>query len=142
MVFLTKKKIIIILSITIVFALLSTFVLISWSEIESFFAGGTNAPFNWLQINEQSEGPIDTSGSEIEDTEEPVEPEVIEAPALSEMEVNIAYYESLVHSEGTLENHSFLASLYDEAGEVKKQRDLLELSYQIYEDADIFNQLQ
>lgn len=83
-------------------------------------------------------------GEDTREFDESVEQsEPIEAQAmLSELERNMVHYQILVQTEGTAENYLRLASLYNEAGMIRKQRDLLEQSYRIYHDEDAFLILQ
>ena len=64
-------------------------------------------------------------------------------PALSDTEREILDYE-LKYSTGefTMEDYQALAGLYGEAGLIRRQRDMLEESYRLYEDAQAFETLQ
>lgn len=72
------------------------------------------------------------------------EPEVITSqPILSETETEILNYE-LKYSTGefTMEDYQALAGLYQQMGMIRKQRDMLEQSYRLYNDTQAFEALQ
>lgn len=64
-------------------------------------------------------------------------------PLLSETERAICDYETKYNS-GSFEAEDYraLADLYREVGEIRKQRDMLEASYRLYNDEEAFNKLQ
>lgn len=72
-----------------------------------------------------------------------ITPEPEAAPQLSETEQAILDYE-LRYSKGefTMEDYQALAGLYQEQGLIRKQRDMLEESYRLYDDAQAFETLQ
>ena len=64
-------------------------------------------------------------------------------PALSDTEREILDYELKYNTgEFTMEDYQALAGLYGEAGLIRRQRDMLEESYRLYEDAQAFETLQ
>ena len=75
-----------------------------------------------------------------------VSPETVSVtaePLLSETESDIRDYE-LKYSNGefTMEDYHALAELYRTQGLVRKQRDMLEQSYRLYDDTEAFDSLQ
>ncbi len=63
-------------------------------------------------------------------------------PQLSQLEMDIAQYEDLMVTEPSAENYATLAGYYQQAGEIKKQRNILELSYRTMGDVAALEALQ
>ena len=81
----------------------------------------------------------DGSGEEANDAVTPVEAQ----PMLSELELEILNLETKYNKgEFTREDYLALADAYSRAGYIRKQRDMLEQDYRLYEDADAFSTLQ
>ena len=81
----------------------------------------------------------DGNGGEVEDVVTPVEAQ----PMLSELELEILNLETKYNKgEFTGADYLALADAYSRAGDIRKQRDMLEQDYRLYEDADAFSTLQ
>ena len=81
----------------------------------------------------------DGNGGEAEDVVTPVEAQ----PMLSELELEILNLETKYNKgEFTGADYLALADAYSRAGDIRKQRDMLEQNYRLYEDADAFSTLQ
>lgn len=81
----------------------------------------------------------DGSGEEGKDVVTPVEAQ----PMLSELELEILNLETKYNKgEFTGADYLALADAYSRAGDIRKQRDMLEQDYRLYEDADAFSTLQ
>lgn len=81
----------------------------------------------------------DGNGGEAEDVVTPVEAQ----PMLSELELEILNLETKYNKgEFTGADYLALADAYSRAGDIRKQRDMLEQDYRLYEDADAFSTLQ
>ena len=81
----------------------------------------------------------DGNGGEVEDVVTPVEAQ----PMLSELELEILNLETRYNKgEFTGADYLALADAYSRAGDIRKQRDMLEQDYRLYEDADAFSTLQ
>lgn len=81
----------------------------------------------------------DGNGGEAEDVVTPVEAQ----PMLSELELEILNLETKYNKgEFTGADYLALADAYSRAGDIRKQRDMLEQHYRLYEDADAFSTLQ
>ena len=81
----------------------------------------------------------DGNGGEVEDVVTPVEAQ----PMLSELELEILNLETKYNKgEFTGADYLALADAYSRAGDIRKQRDILEQDYRLYEDADAFSTLQ
>ena len=81
----------------------------------------------------------DGSGERANDTLTPVEAQ----PMLSDLELEIVNLETKYNKgEFTREDYLALADAYSKAGYIRKQRDMLEQDYRLYEDADAFSALQ
>lgn len=81
----------------------------------------------------------DGNGGEVEDVVTPVEAQ----PMLSELELEILNLETKYNKgEFTGADYLALADAYSRAGDIRKQRDMLEQEYRLYEDADAFSTLQ
>lgn len=81
----------------------------------------------------------DGNGGEAEDVVTPVEAQ----PMLSELELEILNLETKYNKgEFTGADYLALADAYGRAGDIRKQRDMLEQDYRLYEDADAFSTLQ
>ena len=81
----------------------------------------------------------DGNGGEVEDVVTPVEAQ----PMLSELELEILNLETKYNKgEFTGADYLALADAYSRAGDIRKQRDMLEQNYRLYEDADAFSTLQ
>ena len=83
-------------------------------------------------------------GSEENGTTVPSKIEEITAePLISDTERELMNYEQKYSTgEFTMEDYQALANLYGEAGFVRKQRDMLEQSYRLHQDAQSFEILQ
>ena len=81
----------------------------------------------------------DGNGGEAEDVVTPVEAQ----PMLSELELEILNLETK-YNKGEFAGADYLAlaDAYSRAGDIRKQRDMLEQDYRLYEDADAFSTLQ
>ena len=81
----------------------------------------------------------DGNGGEVEDVVTPVEAQ----PMLSELELEILNLETK-YNKGEFAGADYLAlaDAYSRAGDIRKQRDMLEQDYRLYEDADAFSTLQ
>lgn len=81
----------------------------------------------------------DGNGEEVEDAVTPVEAQ----PMLSELELEILNLETK-YNKGEFAGADYLAlaDAYSRAGDIRKQRDMLEQDYRLYEDADAFSTLQ
>lgn len=81
----------------------------------------------------------DGNGGEVEDVVTPVEAQ----PMLSELELEILNLETK-YNKGEFAGADYLAlaDAYSRAGDIRKQRDMLEQNYRLYEDADAFSTLQ
>ena len=81
----------------------------------------------------------DGNGEEVEDAVTPVEAQ----PMLSELELEILNLETK-YNKGEFAGADYLAlaDAYSRAGDIHKQRDMLEQDYRLYEDADAFSTLQ
>ena len=81
----------------------------------------------------------DGNGEEVEDAVTPVEAQ----PMLSELELEILNLETK-YNKGEFAGADYLAlaDAYSRAGNIRKQRDMLEQDYRLYEDADAFSTLQ
>lgn len=84
------------------------------------------------------------NGGEAEDSSTLlIVPDEVTVPEISELDRKIAEYENLLAGGmGTPEDHIALADLYEEAGLVKKQRNVLERCYILYHEDAAFNMLQ
>ena len=129
---------------TAVLLLVCLTMVISCSEIEYLLnigRGNGNIP------GDEAPG-SSTIGSEPPGNEEPGEPvspddsSVLNVHTLSELELNILHYEILVNTDGSVENFSKLADLYNDAEMIRKQRDTLERSYRLNQDPETFEELQ
>ena len=81
----------------------------------------------------------DGNGGEAEEVVTPVEAQ----PMLSELELEILNLETKYNKgEFTGADYLALADAYSRAGDIRKQRDMLEQDYRLYEDADAFSTLQ
>lgn len=81
----------------------------------------------------------DGNGGKVEDAVTPVEAQ----PMLSELELEILNLETKYNKgEFTGADYLALADAYSRAGDIRKQRDMLEQDYRLYEDADAFSTLQ
>ena len=81
----------------------------------------------------------DGNGGEAEDVVTPVEAQ----PMLSELELEILNLETKYNKgEFTGADYLALADAYSRAGDIRKQQDMLEQDYRLYEDADAFSTLQ
>ena len=81
----------------------------------------------------------DGNGGEAEAVVTPVEAQ----PMLSELELEILNLETKYNKgEFTGADYLALADAYSRAGDIRKQRDMLEQDYRLYEDADAFSTLQ
>lgn len=81
----------------------------------------------------------DGNGGEAKDVVTPVEAQ----PMLSELELEILNLETKYNKgEFTGADYLALADAYSRAGDIRKQRDMLEQDYRLYEDADAFSTLQ
>ena len=81
----------------------------------------------------------DGSDENAKDAVTPVEAQ----PMLSELELEILNLETKYNKgEFTQEDYLSLADAYNRAGYIRKQRDMLEQDYRLYEDADAFSTLQ
>lgn len=81
----------------------------------------------------------DGNGGEVEDVVTPVEAQ----PMLSELELEILNLETKYNKgEFTGADYLALADAYSRAGDIRRQRDMLEQDYRLYEDADAFSTLQ
>ena len=81
----------------------------------------------------------DGNGGEAEEVVTPVEAQ----PMLSELELEILNLETKYNKgEFTGADYLALADAYSRAGDIRKQRDMLEQDYRLYEDADAFSALQ
>ena len=83
-------------------------------------------------------------GSEESSAGTSTEVAVIEGePVRSDTETEIMNYEAKYSTgEFTMEDYQALAALYGEAGQIRSQRDMLEQSFRLYEDAQAFETLQ
>ena len=81
----------------------------------------------------------DGNGEEVEDAVTPVEAQ----PMLSELELEILNLETK-YNKGEFAGADYLAlaDAYSRAGDIRRQRDMLEQDYRLYEDADAFSTLQ
>lgn len=81
----------------------------------------------------------DGNGEEVEDAVTPVEAQ----PMLSELELEILNLETK-YNKGEFAGADYLAlaDAYSRAGDIRRQRDMLEQDYRLYEDADTFSTLQ
>ena len=81
----------------------------------------------------------DGNGEEVEDAVTPVEAQ----PMLSELELEILNLETK-YNKGEFAGADYLAlaDAYSRAVDIRKQRDMLEQDYRLYEDADAFSTLQ
>lgn len=81
----------------------------------------------------------DGNGGEVEDAVTPVEAQ----PMLSELELEILNLETK-YNKGEFAGADYLAlaDAYSRAGDIRRQRDMLEQDYRLYEDADAFSTLQ
>jgi len=81
--------------------------------------------------------------TELEELLQTEQVEITAEPILSEAERAIKEYE-LKYASGNFsqEDYHALARLYQEDGQIKKQRDLLEESYRLYDDQEAFTDLQ
>lgn len=81
----------------------------------------------------------DGNGGKVEEVVTPVEAQ----PMLSELELEILNLETKYNKgEFTGADYLALADAYSRAGDIRKQRDMLEQDYRLYEDADAFSTLQ
>ena len=81
----------------------------------------------------------DGNGGEAEEVVTPVEAQ----PMLSGLELEILNLETKYNKgEFTGADYLALADAYSRAGDIRKQRDMLEQDYRLYEDADAFSTLQ
>ena len=81
----------------------------------------------------------DGNGGEAEEVVTPVEAQ----PMLSELELEILNLETKYNKgEFTGADYLALADAYSRAGDIRKQRDMLEQDYRLYEDAGAFSTLQ
>ena len=81
----------------------------------------------------------DGNGEEVEDAVTPVEAQ----PMLSDLELEILNLETK-YNKGEFAGADYLAlaDAYSRAGDIRRQRDMLEQDYRLYEDADAFSTLQ